>query len=144
MITNTKVITPIQFNTHAIAVAVAYYAKYSPIPFRDDLLDYLGNGFVVSRPNLFAMGKVIDLAPQPDGDVDREKNHRNPDPGEPTWFIRMAVGDLGELLTTLPFYLPKITFCRKRDGKLRVYSVDRLAKAIMNRIKSRNTNRNRS
>ena len=102
-----------------ILVAKLFYAMFnSQISFEDDLNDYLINHVVVSRPTCFGMARLHDLAEE----------------GEPpdlAWFIRIAVGNLPELLNALPAYLPKICWCRNKPGKpfdekLRVYKLDRL------------------
>ena len=89
--------------------AKAYYEKFPEVKFEDDFLDYCRNGFVVSRPNCFAMVKVFLYK------------------GIPAWFIRFAVGDLVELITCLPAFLPKIAFCRNgKSDQMRVVSTKRL------------------
>jgi hypothetical protein len=102
----------------AIDIAELSYLKWmGDVSFIDDLSHYLLNGVVIVRPDLFGMAKVIDLAPEGQAP-------------EPAWFVRMAVGDLRELVAALPLYLPKICFCRRNDGRLRRYSLERFAKAV--------------
>jgi len=102
----------------AIDIAELCYARWmGSVSFADDLSHYLLNGMVLSRPDIFAMVTVIDLAPEGA-------------PPEPAWFVRMAVGDLRELISVLPGYLPKICFCRRGDGRMRTYSLDRFTKVI--------------
>jgi hypothetical protein len=73
-------------------------------------MDYLCNGFVVSRPDIFWMMKVVRLA-EPEGKL--------------AWFCRIAIGDLRELFETLPARLPYIAFCRRGESRLRVYPMER-------------------
>jgi hypothetical protein len=95
-------------------VAEECYEKWkSNVPFELDVADHLLNGVVISRPDLFGMAKIVNIAPE------GEKV-------EPAWFVRMSVGHLPELLRNLPVHLPKICFCRRNDGRVRVYSLDRL------------------
>src|SRR4030095_2930578 len=93
----------------AITWARRFYMEHTDLNFEADLQDYLVNGFVTARPNVFGMGKVI--------------KHN----GEPAWYIRMAVGNILELLSILPFPLDTVVFCRNNEkGVLRVYSFERL------------------
>jgi hypothetical protein len=101
-----------------ILVAKLYYDAFSRVPFLDELDDYLLNHCVVSRPTCFAMFRLHNLA-------------KDGEPEEPAWFVRFAYGNLLELLSIMPAYLPKICFCRNKlgrpfDEKMRIYSVDRL------------------
>ena len=101
-----------------ILVAKLYYDAFSSIPFFQELDDYLLNHIVVSRPTCFGMARLINLA-------------KDGEPEEPAWFVRFAYGNLRELLSAVPAYLPKICFCRNKigrpfDEKMRVYSLDRL------------------
>ena len=115
MITQEHVIRSIAFRKlTAFRVAELCYEKWmGEVSFANDVGDYLYDGVVISRPDLFGMAKVIDLAPE----------GQKP---EPAWFVRMAVGNLNELLAALPLPLPKICFCRRNDGRVRVYSLQKL------------------
>jgi hypothetical protein len=111
-----------------ILVAKFYYDMQSDIPFLEDLDDYLMHHCVVSRPTCFAMARLINLA-------------KDGEPEEPAWFIRFAYGNLLELLSVLPAYLPKICWCRNEpgkafDNKMRIYSLDRLVKLANRRQKT--------
>lgn len=111
MITEQTTINPIKRKRTAIQVAILAYEKWKgEVSFIDDLKDYLATGVVISMPSCFGMAKIIELPS-----------------GEPAWFVRMAAGDLPELLGRLPGYLPKICFCRRNDGRLRIYSLERIA-----------------
>jgi hypothetical protein len=114
MKTKEIMIQPIKLPRSAVYTAVEHYKKYSPVPFKVDLADYLANGFVFSGPTCFALGKIIQLG----------KNGSK----EPAWFIRFACGDFLELFHVLPFYLPKIVFCRHGEMERREYPTERLYK----------------
>jgi hypothetical protein len=127
MKTNQTTIRPLKPKEWAIAVAKLVYEKWQDkmkvppetrVKFETDLMDYLCNGFVVSRPSIFWMAKIVDVS-------ERE------DPGPVfAWFVRVAVGDMRELFETLPLLLPKIAFCRRGDGRIRVYSLERFARLV--------------
>lgn len=111
MITNQLTITELLPGHTAIQIAAYCYKRWmGEVSFEKDLTDYLEHGVVISQPNLFGMAKMIALPS-----------------GERAWFIRMAVGPLDKLLECLPCYLPKICFCRRSDGRVREYSLERLA-----------------
>lgn len=93
----------------AFDLARLFYAQYSNLSFESDLIDYMRNGFVTVRPHLFGMFKAI--------------MHE----GERIWFVRIAVGDLMELLSCLPCILPKLAYCRNNQGeRMVVVSTERL------------------
>ena len=95
-------IAPLALKGCAFDVARANYAQYSGLDFGQDLLHYLREGFVVSRPTLFAMGKPIE--------------HE----GRRGWFIQIAVGEIGELITVFPCRLDFVAWCRNNDDNMRV------------------------
>lgn len=93
-------------------VAEMLYAKWSKIPLEKDLAEYITTGCVISTPRVFALAHIIDLA----------------EPGEtqqPAWFVRVAVGEITELLRTLPCKTRQICFCRRGEDKMRVYDMER-------------------
>jgi hypothetical protein len=104
------------------SVAQKLYAKWSKIPFEDDLADYLRTGCVLSLPTCFGMAKIIDLAPYQNG-VRIGKM-------QPAWFVRCAVGQIWDLLIKLPCFLPQICFCRRGEDKLRVYDMKRFLQVL--------------
>lgn len=107
--TGEMIVHPVRFKESAYDQAILLYAQYPELSFEDDLIDYMRTGFVCSRPTIFFMAKVI-----------CEK-------GEHMWFVRIAVGNLLELLVAMPFYLPRIAFCRNnRADKMRICDVQRL------------------
>jgi hypothetical protein len=121
-----------------IEAAKLWYDLLSDVPFEDDLADYLMNGWVVSRPTCFWMMRLCDARPLDD------KGNPIGVEQEPAWFVRFSCGGLPELLSTLPFYLPKIIFCRNGPGKpksdkLRVYRLDRLIRLAAIRARKGNS-----
>jgi hypothetical protein len=117
-----------------VQIAKMYYDFFSEVLFEDDLSEYLLNGVVVARPTCFGMARLCDLRP-----LDAEGNPIGEEP-EIAWFVRFATGNLLELLSLLPGFLPKIVFCRNRigqpkDERLRVYRLDRLCKLAAARAK---------
>lgn len=95
-------LSPLKFECCAFGDAMDHYAKLKGVDFLADLFDYLVNGFVVSRPTVFAMGKLI------------EKD------GKRGWFIRYACGNILELLSLLPCRMDYIYFCRTHKDNDRV------------------------
>jgi len=97
---------------NAFDVAVENYKKYAGLNFWDDLMYYLRTGFVVSRPSVFAMGRPIERD------------------GKRGWFIQIAVGNIGELITCLPCKLDFVAFCRNNDENMRVIDFDTYVKKV--------------
>lgn len=86
----------------AYQIAKEDYKKNFNKSFNKDLLHYLKNGFVVSRPWLFAMGN----------EIERD--------GKRGWFIQMAVGNIQELITCLPYKLDFLAFRRSGNENMRI------------------------
>ena len=104
----------------AIEIAARCYRKWmGQVSFEQDVADYMAHGYVISRPSCFGMAHIITLKQD-------EKDPPRWTAGEPAWFIRMAVGNLMELFSCLPYYLPWIAFCRRNDGRVHVYKLERL------------------
>ena len=78
-------------------LARLFYQQYSDLDFGDDLIEYFREGWVRSSPTAFAMARPIE--------------HE----GRRGWFIRIAVGNMLELLEMLPCPLEFIAFCRNND-----------------------------
>lgn len=118
MITSDKTIRPFKVQRFAILDAMWHYGEWKKVKywgwicFVIDLVDHLLNGFVLVQPDLFWMMKIINVS--------------KTDKPEPAWFVRMCTGDLNELLATMPVVLPKIAFCRRHDGRVRIYNTERL------------------
>ena len=83
----------------AFDLARLFYAQYANLNFEDDIIDYMRNGFVTVRPHIFGMFKAI--------------IHE----GRRGWFVRIAVGDLMELVACLPTPLAFIAFCRNNNSQ---------------------------
>ena len=107
-----QMITPLNMNGWAFERARADYAKYSGLDFGQDLLHYLREGYVVSRPNFFVMAKPIERD------------------GKRGWFVQMLVGSLGELLTVIPCRLDFVAFCRSNDDNLRIIDFDECCRRV--------------
>jgi hypothetical protein len=127
------VVTPIQ-------VARRCYLKWKATPsFERDLVDYLENGIVISRPDIFAMAKIIEVeggsaCPQADASgPDNALGTRRST--EQTLFVRVAVGSLRKLLCNLPVLLPTICFCRRNEPRMRRYSLVRFLQVTDKLIK---------
>lgn len=73
---------------------------------------HLLNGFVVSTPRCFAMGRPIRHDADPEAIFDLRHTFSKPD----CWFIHTAAGELGELVQQFPFWLPLICF-QRADGE---------------------------
>lgn len=123
----------------AIQIARRSYTKWkTQVSFEKDLQDYLEEGIVVSRPDVFLMAKVVDRRPK---DEDGKPIGERVDPA---LFIRMGVGNLSQLLLTAassmaPAFVPWLRFCRRKDERVREYDFDKLAKtAIKMRKKASN------
>lgn len=105
-------ISPLVMGGNAFDIAVDNYAKYSGLNFWDDLLYYLRSGYVVCRPTIFAMFRPIERD------------------GKRGWFVQMAVGDIGELMTCVPCELDFIAFCRNNDSNMRVIEWKHFVKKV--------------
>jgi len=91
-----------------ILLSQYWYSKHSNLNFVVDLNHYLFEGYVLSKPGVFVMGKVVEID------------------GEPTFFIRFAYGNLKELRKHALEGIKWIAFCRNNQGNVRKYSVDRV------------------
>jgi hypothetical protein len=118
MITNFQFINPLTRNSTAFETAQFLYALKGNGNFYTDLANYHQYGVVISRSDVFAMARVIEWK------------------GDRAWFCQMAVGDLADLLKQVPYHLDKILFCRRSDGRLREYSLDKLIQKV-NELKGR-------
>jgi hypothetical protein len=82
----------------AYDLARLFYAQYADLDFEKDLKWYMRNGFVTVRPHLFGMVCPIEYG------------------GKRGWYIRIVIGDLGELISCLPCRLDFIAFCRNNQA----------------------------
>jgi hypothetical protein len=75
--------------------------------FAECVADHFLNGYVISKPEFFLMGKV-------DGDA---------------WFVSYLAGDLRAAVASIPFPLPWVIFQRD-NGELRRYSLESLTRRV--------------
>lgn len=94
-----------------IEVARLLYRK-AGLDFESTLADHLEDGFVIARPWLFMMFRAVQLEQGP------------------TWQIAVAIGKLPEIVGSLPFFLPYVTFQRRLDPRSRVLSLERVANLV--------------
>jgi len=110
----------------ACRAAQCYKEWKSDVSFLADLLEYVDNGIVIARHDIFGMAKIIDLRP-------RDKTGK-PIGEKPqlAWFIRVALGDLRTLVAELPCFLPHIVLCRCKGGKIttRKYAFKRFMQLV--------------
>ncbi len=97
-----QLISPLILHGNAFDIARENYAKYSGLNFAEDLVYYLRTGYVVCRPSIFAMFRPIERD------------------GKRGWFVQMAVGEIGELMSCVPCPLDFIAFCRSNDDNMRL------------------------
>jgi hypothetical protein len=100
-----------------------------PADFSAEFNNYLVGGVVISTPTMFAMGKPIDSAIDPNGQWYADK----PD----TWFVKWFAGE-GALQAIMDVVepLPKVIFSRIKNGKkseLKTYSWNKLYNLVSRR-----------
>ncbi len=85
------------------------------IVFEDFFVKYLANpnGFLVSNPLCFALGRPAEM-----------------EDGAHGWMVDLAAGSLQTLVAQLPFNLPFIAFHRNFGEKLRVYPLERFKRLV--------------
>lgn len=89
------------------------YAKEpSAHSFEDDLLWHLQNGYVISRPDLFIMGRHVDSKAPSGQIVGRWLFH--PDRCD-AWHIALFAGEIGPAFSLMPWKLPLLAFERKNE-----------------------------
>ncbi len=94
--------------------ARAVYAKEpSARSFELELHLHLMNGYVVSRPDFFIMGRHVDSKGHPDKIVDPSWLF-HPDACD-CWHVALMAGDIARSLDALPWELPLVSFERKND-----------------------------
>jgi hypothetical protein len=122
VITQETFLNPIPPGLTAVQVAAACYKKWmGDASLEEDIAHYMVYGCVLSFPTCFALLKAIE----------------DPKTKEPAWFLRMAVGRLDEMIYHMPFYLPRICFCRRNDGRLRSYSMERYTQLVGGKLYGR-------
>lgn len=87
-----------------LLLAHNFYLAYGQ-NFEQDFNDCMASGVVVSSRDLFLMAKPMELAP---GSLNARPQQ--------AWLVLMAVGDIKELVTYMPYKLPFVAFYR-RKGK---------------------------
>jgi hypothetical protein len=104
----------LQKGMSAYDLARLFYAQFNDLDFEADVVDYMRNGFVISRPHMFAMLRPI--------------LHE----GERIWYIRIIVGNLAEAISCMPCWLPKVAFCRNNvPDKMVVVDTERAIRMAM-------------
>ena len=108
----------LQGGTCAFDVMQLMYKAFNDprMDFASDLLDYARHGFVRISVSSMALAKVC---------RDGQGNY---------WFIRSAVGNLLELINMLPFFLPRIAWCRNNEKVLRMYDTRMLFKIVKRQV----------
>ena len=102
----------------ALAKAV-YWQEPCARSFEEDLDWHLKTGYVVSRPEFFAMARPVDKNAAASLIVNPGISFSKPD----CWHIWLVAGDMMMALDALPFPLPFISF--ERNNKLKVYEYRR-------------------
>lgn len=124
----TPYVRPIRFRDESgYEKAKKHYLTVPAIKFEDDIIWYFKNGWLHASPTCFALGCVINIAPE------------NTNLVQPAWFIRYAIGDLYEILRLLPCYFEYIVWCRDNEDegrKLRRWKTERLLRIAMARKRS--------
>lgn len=113
-------------NPHFHSLA-ALYASSGEGSLQDDVRCYLESGFVFSTENYFLFGKPVDSAAKATDIMSAQVffpwNRIN------AWFVAGFSGDMKTALSdgVLPFFLPKIGFCRAFNDRLglRFYDMER-------------------
>ena len=93
-----------------------------PQHFVRDLELHLLHGYVTSRPDIFVMGRAVDVH-APDNLI-RDPSHKFPNPNG--WMVYAYAGDVRSAIGCAPYFLPFC--CYHRRGKLRVYPLSRFCK----------------
>lgn len=95
--------------------------------FRDELSAHLVNGYVLSSPDCFVMGRPIDLrSPR---EVVLNPWFAFPPENVNAWLVWAAAGTVREILAFLPYELPYLVW-QRRGGKLRVYEFEKCKSTI--------------
>lgn len=91
---------------------VRFLYEQAHMDFDRDLASYLEDGYVLSTPRHFIMGRQV---------------------GE-GWYIQVAVGDaaLSSFISFMPHPLPWIGWYRRKDPSIRWYDTDNLIRKLTN------------
>lgn len=87
--------------------------------FYEDLALHLENGYVLSTPKAFVMGRRVDRQAPAEHLLDPARVWESGD----CWWVWLASGDLRDVLGLMPFPLPWIGF--ERNNRPRFYRLDR-------------------
>ena len=97
-----------------------YQAMGYPDSLEHDLADYLRGGYVIRTPDVFVMGKPVDLTSTTEAH-EQWRGVRTPD----AWYIKLLIGSLRALMALVPFELPRVCFERwvrgSRDLRIHDY-----------------------
>ena len=100
--------------------ALVYSREACLRSFRDDLHLHMMNGYVISRPDFFVMGRHVNSKADPRLIVDASYLFT---PSEcDCWHLHCMAGDIPALFSVLPFPLPLVSFERKNE--LRFYPLE--------------------
>jgi hypothetical protein len=98
--------------------AKAVYAKeHNARSFEEDLHWHLLNGYVISRPDFFVMGRHVD-SKAPPGLIVNPSWLFHPDTCD-CWHVYLFAGDIARAFGIMPWELPLVSFERRND--LRFY-----------------------
>ena len=92
--------------------------EHTPYNFEEDLKRHLHEGYVFSGPDYFLMGRAVD------------------DRG---WLVSLGIGELGKLISLMPYHLPYVGFSRHPSGigPIKWHQTNRLIKHYENQTKSK-------
>lgn len=103
--------------TPAQQAAEVYKREECPRSFMEDVRAHLANGYVISTPDFFAMGRPVDST------ADHAKIinpwHTFPRNRWDCWFVYLVAGDMQQAWTCFPFPLEKIAF--EKRNKIRYH-----------------------
>lgn len=112
----------------------ALYDADSPRTFAEDMEAHLLNGYVFSTPEIMLMARAVDSTADPN-DIN-DPWHKFPRETADAWYIYAfaytgtrltAQGLVKKLLRYMPYALPLACWGRKRDSRIRFYSITKLA-----------------
>ena len=97
--------------------AKKWQLENSDIPFEAVLAEYMDNGYVVSGPDCFILGKPV---------LWKEEQMYSGDVAANCWFVQLAAGRkaLMRFLEVAPFELEYVAWQRRGSERYRVYKWD--------------------
>jgi hypothetical protein len=103
-----------------------YRSEHSVRSFEEDLHWHLLNGYVISRPDFFIMGRHVDSKAAP-GLILNPSWLFHPKDCD-CWHVWLFAGDIAPAFGMMPFPLPLVSFERKNDLRfLPLESIRRLS-----------------